>query len=482
MLLPETIEREIRFKLALRMGLPIFFLTVLLAFVGLSEYFERIPPSFYITAIIILGVMIYFIFFLIYAGFDERITDPITKTFTRESMLGYLKKEMNHAPYTLLLVSVDNLDDINNRYGTKNGDMVLQEFAAWVGVFLQEKGIERFPIGHFKGGDFLIGLKGPKSAHLSALELLCLKAENYVIDDIEIQVTGAVTDTSLSVDIDQLIAELFEQQQQRKLDKHDDDEEPIDPSELEAAVISAVKEKRFSMMFQEVFEGQQRIILDTSVKLYAKTGKLIHQKKYLPVINRLGLSRAYDTMVLEHIMQLAQRYEDAVIFAFPVFPSTVRNHKFFERVQLLFAENRSVRGRVMFILDEKEYFNQIDRFNDMLQSYRRMGVLIALDRLGSYHSTLLYLKDLDVDIVRYDVHFGKHILDKPYQALLRGLDLSAHCLNVKTWIKLIEDQESKKIADSIGVNFVQGNYLGTITPLEDLGLHEAQEEHNHEIR
>ena len=80
------------------------------------------------------------------------------------------------------------------------------------------------------------------------------------------------------------------------------------------------------------------------------------------------------------------------------------------------------------------------------------------------------------------MHFGKHILEKPYQALLRGLDLSAHCLNVKTWIKLIEDQESKKIADSIGVNFVQGNYLGTITTLEDLGLHEAQEENNHEVR
>ena len=136
----------------------------------------------------------------------------------------------------------------------------------------------------------------------------------------------------------------------------------------------------------------------------------------------------------------------------------------------------------MFILDEKEYFNQVGRFNDMLQSYRRMGVLIALDRLGSYHSTLLYLKDLDVDIARYDMHFGKHIDERRYQALLRGLDLSAHCLNVKTWIKMIEDQPSKKIADSIGVNFVQGNYLGTITSLEELGLHAAQEEQNHEIR
>jgi EAL domain-containing protein (putative c-di-GMP-specific phosphodiesterase class I)/GGDEF domain-containing protein len=460
-------ERELRFKLALRMGLPIFFLTVLLAFVGLSEYFEKIPPSFYMTAIVILGVMIYFIFFLIYAGFDERITDPISKTFTREYLLNYLQKEINKDPYTLLLVSVENLDDINERFGTKNGDRVLQEFSSWVGNFLNEKGIEKFPIGHFKGGDFLIGLKGTKAQHLSILELLCLKADSYMIDDIELHVTGAVVDTSLSVEIDQLIVELFEQQKQRKFDKHDDDDEEIDPSELEAAVIDAIKQKKFSMMFQEVKEGEKRVILDASVKLVGREGKLIHQKKYMPVINRLGLSRAYDLMLLEHVVELYQKHDCGTIIALSLFPSTVRNHNFFEMVQVLFTENSAAKGRVMFMLEEREYYNQIHRFNDIVQSYRRMGILVALDHLGGYHTTMLYLKNLDVDVVRYDMHLGKYIKERNSQAILRGLDLSAHCLDVKTWVKMIEDQEGAKTAQDIGINFIQGNYIGTIAPLED---------------
>ncbi len=467
MLLPETKERELRFKLALRMGLPIFFLTVILAFAGFSEYFENIPSSAFVAAIVILWVMVYFFFFLIYAGFDERVTDPVTKTFTREYLLSYLKKEIGKEPYTLLLASVDNLNDINRRYGTKNGDKVLQEFATWVGNFIQHKGLEKFPIGHFKGGDFLIGLKGSRSQHLSMLELLCLKADGFMVDEIEIHVTGAVVDTSLTQDLDQLVAQLFEQQQQRKLDKHDDTEEEIDPTELEKAVIDAVKEKKFSMMFQEVHEGSKRVILDTSVKLYGPEGRFIHQKKYMSVINRLGLSRSYDLMLLEHVMQICQSYQCNTIFALSLFPSTVRNHNFFERIQRMFAENSAARGRVIFMLEEREYYNQIHRYKEVLDSYRRMGILIALDRYGSFHTTMMYLKDMNVDIVRYDMHLGKHIKEANSQAILRGLDLSAHCLGVKTWVKMVEDVEAAKIADNIGVDFIQGNYVGNIAPLED---------------
>ena len=65
------------------------------------------------------------------------------------------------------------------------------------------------------------------------------------------------------------------------------------------------------------------------------------------------------------------------------------------------------------------------------------------------------------------MHLGKHIKEQNSQAILRGLDLSAHCLNVKTWVKMIEEPEGAKTAQDIGINFLQGNYIGTIAPLED---------------
>ena len=78
------------------------------------------------------------------------------------------------------------------------------------------------------------------------------------------------------------------------------------------------------------------------------------------------------------------------------------------------------------------------------------------------------LKELEIDIVRFDQHYGKKITDKGYQSLLRGLNLSAHFLGVKTWIRMIEDEEAKLMAESIGVDYIQGKAIGNIVPIEEI--------------
>ncbi len=469
MLYPEAKEREERFKLALRMGLPIFFLSIILLFVGFSNYFTSIPPSFYIIAISILGVMIYFFFYLIYQGFEERITDTVSHTFTREYLLGIFKKEIAKSPYTILLVTIDNLNDINERFSPHNGDKVLYMFANWVGNYLKEKGIEKFPIGHYKGGDFLIGLPGRKEDHATLIDLMCIKGEHLVLDDIEVKISGAIIDTSLTTNLDQLITRLFDLQIENRLGKEERNPDgEINPSQLELSVINAIKEKRFSIHYQKVFEHGIEAMLESHVKLIDDDGKLIHQKSYMPVINRLGLSRQYDIMIIEHLINTCSKHRAPIIYAVNLFPSTVRNQQFIDHMQILFSNNPVAKGHILFILGEHEYYSKLERFNEILQAYRRMGILIALDKLGTYQTTLMYLKNLKVDIVRFDNNYGKNIADKGYQGLLKGLNQAAQILGVKTWIKMLEDEESVQIANATGINFLQGNQLGKTASLEEI--------------
>ena len=90
MLLPQTREREYRFRLALRMVLPIFALVFALILHTFITNQKNINISFYVEATLILFFSIYFIFYLIYKGFDTKITDNISKTFTREYIYDYL--------------------------------------------------------------------------------------------------------------------------------------------------------------------------------------------------------------------------------------------------------------------------------------------------------------------------------------------------------------------------------------------------------
>lgn len=468
MLLPEEKERAQRFRLALRMGLPIFLLFVII----LTNFFSfgegSVPTFFLVIAVSAFAVMIYYIFYLIYQGQEERITDPITHTFSREYLINYFKKQITKGPYTILLVSVRNLTDINSRYGVKKGDKVLYEVGHWIGNFLNEKEIESFPIGHYKGSDFLIGLPGTKEKYQNLMDLMCIKFQNRTIEEIEISLSSAIVDTKYSRDLDQLITRLFDVSEEKLLYKQSVDEEELDPTELESSVLHAIQRHSFSLMFQIVDEKESASMLEASVKLINDDGKIIHQNKFMPVIDRLGLTRTYDEMILEKVVKLSENVPHNIILAFSLSPSSVRNNSFLEKALTLFSNNESARGRIMFILSENDYYDHPKRYNELLQAYRRLGIFIAIDDFGAFKSSMTFLKDLKIDVLRFDNSYGKHITTKEYQDIVKGLNVVAQGLGLRTWIRMIEDRAQEKIVTSLGIDFVQGNYLGKIASLDEL--------------
>ncbi len=463
MLLPQKREREYRFKLALRMVLPIFALVAAL----ISHTFFSIPEglhnAFYIESTLILVFSIYFILYLIYKGFDTKITDDVSKVFTRKYIYKYLKQEtQNTKEYTLLLISIDNLNKINNRYGMKNGDKILYEVTKWIVKYLEEKGIKNFPIGHVKGGDFLIGLKGNKDKYKTIIELMYLKSEELKIDDIEIQMSGAINDITLSKDINYLIENLFDLRNKNKNSKSianlDDD---MDPSDLESFVINAIKIENIIVMTQDIFQDDNNSIKECFIKLKIDEKKVIHKKKYMKILDKLRLMIDYDLLILKNIVEKCNDLQEEV-FAISISPTSVRNSFFFRNVKELFDKNPNAKNRVIFLLDENEYYSRIDKYNSILQSLRDMGIIIAIDRLGAIHTSFLYLRDLDVDIVRFDSFYTKDINKEKYKNIISGFNVMAHEKGVKTWVKMVENEEIYNLSKELKIDYVQGKYLADL--------------------
>ncbi len=463
MLLPETKEREYRFRLALRMGLPIFALVLAFIIHTFMTTGNGLESSFYIEALLILSFSIYFIFFLIYKGFDIKITDSVTKTFTRQYLYKYIRKEIkNNKEYTLLLISIDNLHEINTRYGIKHGDKILYNVAKWIGEYFKDKDIINFPLGHIKGGDFIIGLRGSKSEYKTMLELMCLKSDEFKIDDIEIQISGAINDITLSSDINYLIENLFELQTQNKSSKlvaTTDDE--MNPSEMESHVINAIKRKDFIVMTQDIFELDKVAMKECSVKLKTDTGKIIHQKSYMKVLDKLRLMVDFDLMVLEeNIRQCTSLNKEK--FAISIAPTSLRNPYFITKVKELFSSNDNVKNKIVFILNEVEYYPRIQKYDSTIQILRDMGIEIAIDRLGSIHTSFLYLRDLDIDMVRFDGFYTKDNNEDKYKNIVEGFNIMAHKKGVKTWIKLVENEDVNNLSKELGIDYLQGKYLAKL--------------------
>ena len=460
MILPQIKEREYRFRLALRMGLPIFALIFILISSTLISTHESLEPTFYFISILLLVFSIYFIFFLIYRGFDERITDTVSKTFTRDYLYKFLRVKIKKE-YTLMLLSIDNLNDINVRYGLQNGDKVLLDTVEYISAYLINKGINNFPIGHIKGGDFILGLSGKKEEYSTILELLCLKSSEYKIDEIEINISGAITDTNYSNDLEHMIENLFEIQEENKNKRILNKKTYINPNDLESYVIQAIKTESVEIMFQNIYEDETIIMEEYFPKLKSIDGKTLHPKSYMKVLNKLGLAGQYDYLVLKKSVDLFFKNKNKM-FSININATSLRNHKFLENVEKLLENNSELRDKIVFIVSEKEYYSHISRFNTTLQTLRKNGIKICLDKLGSIHTTFLYLRDLDVDMVRFDSLYTRDEDSKKYRNIVDGFNTMAQNKGLKTWLKMINSTQLKDLAKEIGINYTQGKELAKL--------------------
>ncbi len=452
MLLPQTKEREYRFRLALRIGLPIFALIIALVSHTLIENYATLQASFYVESIILLVFSIYFILYLIYNGYDVKITDDVSKTFTREYLYRYLNKKLKSKDEcTLMLISIDNLNDINTEYGIKNGDRVLEKVAIWIASYLKAQGVENFPLGHIKGGDFILGVDGLKGKYETILELMCLKSSEFQVDDIEIKISGAISDSSYSKELDYIIEHLFQSQEENK-NLRSSIKEEINPNELESYVINAIDKRKMLIMTQDVFENEQVAFKECFIKLKRPNDKYIFSKTYTKVIKKLGLNIEYDLMVLEAIL-FNTEIDKSVSYALNISPTSLRNEKFLRKTKELIRESQV---KIMFVLSETEYFSHISRYNNIINSLRSSGVMIAISRLGSIHSSFLYLRELDIDVVRFDTYYSNENKMSENLTILEGFNLMAHQKNIKTWIKNIENSETKTLAKDVNVNYLQG--------------------------
>ena len=445
------------------MGLPIFALILALISHTFINSYENLTLSFYIESIIVLVFSIYFIFYLIYNGFETKITHSVTNAFTREYLYEYLNKEIStHKNYTLILISCDNIEDINTRYGIQNGDKVLHEVSRWISEYLKSKKITSYPFGHIKNGDFVIGLKGNKEQYTTIMELMCLKSEELKVNDIEVKISGAINDTTYSHNLDYLIENLFEIQKQNRNYKIQTTKfEQISPNELESFVIKALAKRSFVVKKQAIFENDKVVMNECFVKLLTPDGKEIHPKGYMKILDKLRLMVDFDLMVLRYTIEECLTKDD-LTYALSISPTTIRNYKFFNEFKKLINTHKNIKGKIMLILHEREYYSRIERYKDTLESLRSEGVLLALDKFGLSHTSFLYFKELDVDALRFDRHYTKKLNQKD-QIILSGFIKMAHDRGVKTWAKMVEDAATKEQLSLLGIDYMQGKYLA---PLE----------------
>ncbi|MBD3789317.1 MAG: GGDEF domain-containing protein [Campylobacterales bacterium] len=465
MLISEQEERERRFKLALRAALPILLLVFLVIY---AIFFKNNAISLTLENQILLGavvfISVYFIYFLIDVSIKETLVDQATQGFNQKS---FIKKLNAYQPQSFALLIIDNLETLNDNYSPEEIDAMLYTFTHQLNQHFKQKKLANVLIARRYGAEFIIAFKENYKDIQSALNQIIEK--NTIINDMDLDYTFSIV-TNTGQDFEKTITQLKDlihtQQSDILYEKKDKSiiKDANDISEIETTVIDALNHESIMLSFRPLLNTatNQVDIYEISVKLKSKIKQQdILPKVYLPIINRLGLGREYDLILVKHIINLLPLVPKNISFTFNLSPFSLRTKSFQEKFSTILEQNKVDPSRLIIQLYERKTHHNLGAYLDTLKHIRAKGIRICIDNFGASNASMEYMKHFKFDMVQFDRDYITNLHDQTTYSMLRSLIKMTEDLEILSVAKWVDRPEQQKTLQQLGINYLQGFGIGT---------------------
>jgi diguanylate cyclase (GGDEF)-like protein/PAS domain S-box-containing protein len=126
------------------------------------------------------------------------------------------------------------------------------------------------------------------------------------------------------------------------------------------------------------------------------------------------------------------------------------------------------RGRIVLEVTESAAMRDPALTAQLLGELKTAGALVALDDFGIGHSSLAYLRNFPVDLLKLDQSFIREIGDPRNEQLLESLITLAHRMGARIVAEGVEEQHQLDWLRATGCDFIQGFLLGRPAPPENV--------------
>ncbi len=462
MLYSESKERENRFIISLKIAFPFLILALLLFYIFKISLNDI--KSFILFTLLIF-IYIYYIFYLIHSSFKSSLIDHITKTFTRKEILEKIKYIKNKKyESTVILIKVDNIVDINERYGIANADNILKIFCNRLNSFLINYNFKNISIGKYSGGNFLLILKGRKKELKHLITIFEKELKHIGINDIEIKIDFALINSNYDKSVKNIVEKLLS-----LLDANKDTPD-IKPNEFEKIICCAIDNERFIFKYQPlIYHDKSKEILEVLTKIYSKTEGMLSYAQIKRIVNHLGRETQFDTKIIFVLLKELENIDFTNrLISIKLSPVTLRNTEFRQYLTNIFHKSSLKPENFILEFSEKKAYKEINRFKEILTQYKNHGFKIALDNFGGDNCSLEYIKTLPIDIVKFDIEFTKNIFDEKYEKIIEAYIKLLHSLHVEAVIKFVDKKEIYKKIEKFGFDYIEGFFISKPKNLKEL--------------
>jgi len=235
---------------------------------------------------------------------------------------------------------------------------------------------------------------------------------------------------------------------------------------LVGEIRSALSENRFLLHFQPIrdLKNKDNLLFEVLLRLQQEDGSIIRPGNFIPTAERHGLMTAIDQWVITNSIRLLSekcKKHKTINFTVNLSGSSLGDRNILGVLEQFATESPKIAQQLILEITETSAITQMDKACTFIQKLRAMGIRFGLDDFGTGFSSFSYLKQLQIDYVKIDGIFVSDVVDdESDQAMVRSVNQIAQSLQKKTIAEFVENQEILDFIESVGVDMVQGYFIG----------------------
>jgi diguanylate cyclase (GGDEF)-like protein len=210
------------------------------------------------------------------------------------------------------------------------------------------------------------------------------------------------------------------------------------------------------------------------LRMIDEDGTTLGPDRFLSAANRYQLMPAIDRWVIDKAIALVSPHASLlahrpVVFAINFSGQSLSDQEFGDFLLERIAESGLDPALFCFELTETATVANIARAEVLMRQLRRLGCGVALDDFGTGLSSLSYLRQLPVTMLKIDGSFVRDILTDPRaESMVNAIAQLARSMSIATVAEYVETEEIRNRVAALGVDYGQGFAIGRPAPFTDV--------------
>ena len=386
--------------------------------------------------------------------------DQLTSLPNRQKILLDINEK---SPTACVIFNIDEFKEINDFFGTTNGDKILQEIANW---FLNID----FETYRIDGDEFAIlyyddiSIEDLKSTIENLLSLF--EKELFHIEDelIHVQFSVGIAKVKDNLLTKADIAVHSAKENKIRISIYEENaniEQKFKKNiAIAAAIREALLENRIICFYQPIVDLKTNTIAkyETLVRMIDKNNQIIPPLDFLRIAKKTKL---YSYITKEVIRQACKTFENRKeYFSINLSIDDIKDASTVQEIINTIIKTKTA-SRIIFEILESEGIENYDEVVNFITQIKALGAKIAIDDFGTGYSNFEHILKLNVDFIKIDGTLIKNVVhNEKHKIIVETIVDFAKKIKAKTIAEFVSDEAIYLTIKEIGVDFSQGYYTG----------------------